>query len=67
MKKTLKTPKRRAPMEELEPRLLFSASLSGVLAGAALMDVDERPRSCEVASSHGREHAGPLGIVRRIR
>jgi hypothetical protein len=63
MKKALKTPKRRTLTEELAPRSLFWADL----AGAGLMDVDERPRSCEVASSLGLEQAEPLGIVRRIR
>jgi hypothetical protein len=39
--KTPKTRNRRALMEELEPRLLFSADLPGVLASAGLMDVEE--------------------------
>ena len=35
-KKPSKTPVRRALMEELEPRLLFSADLPGVLAQSGL-------------------------------
>jgi len=39
-KKTSKTPSRRALMEELEPRLLFSADLPGVLAQSGLFGSD---------------------------
>ncbi len=37
-------------MEELEPRLLFSADLPGVLAGAGLIDVDERSAPAAIIS-----------------
>ena len=60
MKKALKTPKRRALMEELEPRLLLSADLPGVLASAGLMDVDERPADVAVT---GLVDGPPVSVV----